>query len=183
MEVILPAAAAAAIIAAVIMVPLAPATGPSLTTVPGSGTIIFCSAFVGHSLVEIPESRSSDEPSPSSQEGDADRSPTGSCLMFCRANSAVAASLSPRCDLWRSFTGRLLACSWISRSHRSGSSSPQDALPALAVEERGGLAPLTLAADPLSYGDGARRLRFSTFAVSVSAAFGDSSPAVRGGEA
>lgn len=71
----------------------------------GRGTIIFCSAFVGHS-VEMPESRSSDDPSPSSQ-GEDDRI-CGSCFMFCRASKAVAASLSPRCDLCRNFSGRVL---------------------------------------------------------------------------
>uniref|UniRef100_A0A182URG2 Uncharacterized protein n=1 Tax=Anopheles merus TaxID=30066 RepID=A0A182URG2_ANOME len=137
---------------------------------PGSGTIIFCSALVGHSFVEMPESRSSDEPSPSSQAGELDRWPIGSCLMFCRASSAVAASLSPRWDLCRSFTGRLLACSWISRS-RSGSSSPPEVLPALAVEE-------AVCAGLASYGDGARRLRLSTFAVSSALAIS----VVRGGD-
>uniref|UniRef100_A0A8W7PGD3 Uncharacterized protein n=1 Tax=Anopheles coluzzii TaxID=1518534 RepID=A0A8W7PGD3_ANOCL len=126
---------------------------------PGSGTIIFCSALVGHSFVEMPESRSSDEPSPSSQAGELDR-----------ASSAVAASLSPRWDLCRSFTGRLLACSWISRS-RSGSSSPPEVLPALAVEE-------AVCAGLASYGDGARRLRLSTFAVSSALAIS----VVRGGD-
>lgn len=72
----------------------------------GMGTSIFCSALVGHS-VEMPESRSSEEPPSPSSQGEDDRS-GGSCLMFWRASRAVAASLSPRCDLCLNLTGRLL---------------------------------------------------------------------------
>lgn len=81
---------------------------------------------------EIPESLSSLEPSPS-QEGE-ERGP-GSCLMCCSDRRALATSLSPRCDLWRSFKGRQL----FSGAYCSAVSSPEP--------ER----------DDSSYGEGARR--------------------------